>query len=173
MVGRPKLMALDRWISEQEGGEDEYIFDRMADGIKPKKLAELITAECGMNVSRGLLYAWRDFDKDGARLAKWDAAMKVRAEADLEDGGEILDTLAERKVVTSAEVSLATSRANWRKEMAKLANPEKYGDQQAKAVGNVAEMLLEALKVAGTARQLPKPEIPMIEAKVVDENEAA
>jgi hypothetical protein len=40
-------------------------------------------------------------------------------------------------------------------------------------VGNVAEMLLEALKVAGTARQLPKPEIPMIEAKVVDENEAA
>jgi hypothetical protein len=163
MSGRPKLQELDARIHELGG--DDYIFDKMRDGMNPKAIA------ADLGVSRGMLYHWRNLDATGERERKWTAAMSVKLEVGLDEGGEILDSLtANNRRPTTAEVQAANAQANWRREMAKMLDPERF-DRASTPFSNPAELLLEALKIAGTARSLPKPAPLTLTAEIINESE--
>jgi hypothetical protein len=144
MPGRPKLTALAKRI-EDEGG-DSVVLDRISDGESVAKIMKTY------NLSRRMFYDWVHMDSE--REKAWKAARRVGAEARVDEGRKILDDMAEPgKMPTNAEVSLANSRANWRKWEAGKADPETYGDDKAAVAVNlnIGDMHLQALIGGGLA----------------------
>ena len=71
--------------------------------------------------------------------------------------------LAAKEIFSSQEVQLATSRANYKSAMAKMANPL-YGDKQASGgqTINIGELHIGALRKHGSPDSLPAPPIGLI-----------
>ena len=171
MASRPFLKRLCKQI-ETLGGED-WVFDQISDGLSIQAIVDQIQMGKGKTPSRPQLYRWRDLPQHRAqRRERWSAARVMSADALLEDGGAILDDLATSDYLTSPEVSLASSRANYRKEMAKLANPA-YGDKQVDGgVINIGELHISALRRAGSPMSLPAvdtvAELPEADYEVIE-----
>jgi hypothetical protein len=160
MPGRPKLTAFSKHV--EENGGDEWVFGYVAEGLSMKKVAAKVGAS-----SRGLLYSWIDAGGE-ARKKALKVARAISAHSIAEDAGEILDELADSLTpVTSADVSLASSRAKYRQWMAGMRNRDEYGDQSGVQINvSVGDMHLDALRRNGAAQ------IPVIEAEVIEEEEA-
>ena len=156
MPSRPKLTALSQHI-EANGGED-WVFEFVAEGLSMKKVAEAVGAS-----SRGMLYSWIKAGGE-ERKQKLKAARRESAHNLAEDGVGILDDLADAQLVTSPEVSLASSRANYRKWLAGVRNREEYGERSALVEISIGDLHLEALARHSAAR-LP---IPEAEYEVID-----
>ena len=165
MPGRPKLQELDARIHEMGG--DEFIIDKLYDGVRPKDIAE------ELGVSKAQLYRWRDMDSTGNRRQSWEQAVKLKAELGIEEGGEILDNLtANGKRPTTAEVQAAKEQAGWRLGMAKMIDPERWDRAAMRENTPIADLLLAALMAKGSARnikQISAAQIPMITAEIVQE----
>ena len=139
-------------------GEDAFL-ERVADGETIKS----IVADFG--VSRGLFYSWVKSGGE-AREEKFRAARILSADAMVDDGLEILDALQDLTMLSNAEVSAATSRANYRRWLATVRNREEYGEKAGVNVNlTINQLHLDALRKVGhmpVAGDLP-------EAEVVDE----
>lgn len=160
---REKLHAFARHV--EENGGDDFVFDLIADGLPMRKVAE--ATGCS---SRGLLYSWIKLGGD-ERRRRLEEARKLSAHATAEDAGEILDDLAKSAVpITSADVSLATSRAKYRQWLAGMRNREDFGDRAGVEVNiSIGEMHIDALRrnsAAAIAAADPDEEIE--EADVVE-----
>lgn len=75
-----------------------------------------------------------------------DEGRKDGADAHADDILQIVDELAGKEDLTSAEVSLAKERVQARKWSAAMQNPDRYGKQDQKVTVNIGELHLEALK---------------------------
>lgn len=163
-----KLEALEATIAER-GGEDA-LWDRLASTEDIVDLAR----EYGTTLRT--LNAWKNKSDD--RRTSWDEALQISAHAFAAEGKAILDELhtkANKKYadrLESAHVALATARANQRLKLAAARNPAAYGERpqvQVNASFNIQQLHLEALKAKGSMAALPKPEIPTLEARVIEE----
>lgn len=149
MPGQPKFHELSQEIEGRGAADgvtgDEYVFDRLRGGETPGAIAK------SLDVSRGLLYKWRDASQE--RRSAWAAAMKDSAEARAEDAGELLDELV-GTALTPAGVSLARERASHRRWMAGVLDPDTYAPQQAAAgvTINIQGLHLDALRQYGRMR---------------------
>jgi len=140
MAGRPKLQALGKKI-ESLGGEG-WILDRIADGEKIATIAK------ELEVSRQLVYRWADATPERKDLVQ--AALRASAHSLAEDAGTVLDDLANSHELSSADVALASHRAQYRKWLAGIRNKEDYGDKAAATVQiSVGSLHLDALRIAG------------------------
>jgi len=137
---REKLHAYARHV-EDNGGE-EWVFGFVAEGHPMRKVAELTGCS-----SRGLLYSWIKHGGE-ERKKHLHAARKISAHCLAEDAGEVLDDLADSQVITSAEVSLASSRARYKQWLAGMRNKEDYGEKSSGVEINlsVGELHLDALR---------------------------
>lgn len=137
---REKLHAYARHV-EANGGDD-WVFGFVAEGHSMRKVAELTGCS-----SRGLLYSWIKLGGD-ERKRRLTEARKLSAHCVAEDAGEILDNLATSTTpISSADVSLATSRARYRQWLAGMRNREEYGDKAGVEVNiTVGEMHIDALR---------------------------
>jgi hypothetical protein len=159
MPGRPKLQILEQKIRELGG--DEWVFEQIADGVRPRVVAEKL------GISRSFLYYWKDLRAHPQRQEKWAFAMRVSAAAKAEEGEEILDELARRPIITAADVGLATSRAKYRQWLASSLDKETYGTQAGVQVQvNVGSLHLDALRVAGRVKP-SEPVGQIVEAEVL------
>ena len=146
MGGRPRLQALAAAIEKEDGGEDEAVFARLADGMTVSQVARIY------GCSRHLLYDWRNMPAHAERRKrKWEAAIAASGEALLEQGLEIVDDLGNRLGITPAEVSAANSRANYRARMAGIRDPRLSDKQQidVNVKGQIGVLHLNALRAAG------------------------
>lgn len=156
MTSRPIMRALAARIDVL--GEDE-VFMRIAEGAKMREVAEWL------GCSRGLLYMWIRSGGDD-RKAKFDAAREISSHGLVEDGQDILDGTIP---TTSADVSLAVARANYRKWLAGQRNKKDYGEPERgpSLQINVQSLHLDALRQHGAVR-LPAP-VPALEGgEIVD-----
>jgi hypothetical protein len=101
------------------------------------------------------------------------AAKKAKAEWHAARSGGVLDDLADdpTRILTAPEVSLANSRSNWHKWMASVTDRDTFGEkQQAVNVNvNLNDLHFNALLSHGKVPQLPAPEIPTIQAEVIED----
>lgn len=167
MSGRPVLQKLCRFIEDRGG--DSWVFDQIADGTTPGKVAAQVSLPGHGSISRPLLYQWRDAGGTERREA-WTHAMKSRGEALVDEAGDILDDLADG-MPTSAEVSLAKERANHRRWLGGKLN-DKFSDKPGDiniAVVNADDAFAAALKKHGMRQALPSPDIPEADFEVEEE----
>lgn len=158
-----RLLGLFSKHVEAHGGDD-WVFSFVEEGHSMRKVAELTGCS-----SRGMLYNWI---KNGgeARRAKLNAARKISAHCHAEDAGEVLDDLAQEGVISSADVSLASSRARYKQWLAGMRNREEYGEKAGVEINlSVGDLHLDALRrnSAGVVAPLP-PSAPVLEAEVVE-----
>lgn len=143
-------MDLNRRV-EALGGDD-YIFDRLAGGDPVGAIAR------DLGVSRPYLYTWRNQRPEALaaeRRRRWEESIELSADAKEEEGAEILDDLAARDIVTSAEVQLATSRARYRQWQAETRNRTRYGNETGTVINvNLGSLHLDALRARGSTRAL-------------------
>lgn len=144
MAGRPFLRKVNARIEELGG--DDWFFSMVGEGTPLREIAEEV------GCSRGYLYVWLDQrPTKEERRARYRAARRRSAEALEEEGREVLDDLAGDRGVSSAEVSLARSRANYRQWQAKVRDREQYGDRPGVEVNlSVGDLHLGALKAHGS-----------------------
>lgn len=158
MPGRPLLRKVNKVI-EENGGEDAVVFDRIAEGVPVGEIASELPC------SRQYLYMWRDEKGHRERRQeKWKRAMEARTDDMLEESIQILDDLHEKEPdPTTAQVSLAGRRADQRIGLAKMMNPEKYGDKKdsVEVNFNLGELHLGALQKHG--RMIPAEEQEQVE----------
>jgi hypothetical protein len=174
MPSRPYLRALTRWIEEQ-GGEP-FILDRIAAGESVGKIAKSIQLP-GRDkpISRAMLYYWRNAGGD-ERKKGWELAMKESAEALAEEAGEVLDNLSEEFDPTSAQVSLARSRSEYKRWLASKRDADTFGDRKSDVNVNVlslGDVHLDALRKLGSRDALPLPEaeaLPLLESSDAGED---
>lgn len=153
MAGRPKLQALKKQI-ESLGG-DGWIVDRIADGDKISDIAK------DLGVSRQLIYRWADASPERKELVH--AALRASSHSLAEDAGSVLDDMAKKTDLSSAEVALASHRAQYRKWLAGVRNKEDYGDKAAPTVQiSVGSLHLDALRVAGADPKIKEAEDAML-----------
>ena len=160
------LQDLIRTIDKAHGGEDGII-DRIAAGETVGAIAKSITTEKHGSPSRPLMYAWRKKGGD-ERTKRWEQAMVDSSHALVEDGMDILDNCSARD---SADVSLARSRAEYRRWTASRRNRDAYGDKQQIDLNqniDVGISHLEALTRLGNPVAIAE-HIP--EAEVLDSDE--
>tara|TARA_R110002096_G_scaffold8182_1_gene34423 strand:+ start:98 stop:616 length:519 start_codon:yes stop_codon:yes gene_type:complete len=158
MASRPFLQRLARAIVDLGG--DDWVFDQIADGRSIKSITDQLPGP----PDRSQLYRWRDIPAHREeRRAAWAAAKVQSADSRLEDGELILEDLAAKEIFSSQEVQLATSRANYKSAMAKMANPL-YGDKQASGgqTINIGELHIGALRKHGSPASLPAPPVGLI-----------
>lgn len=163
---REKLHAYARHV-EANGGDD-WVFSFVEDGLSMKRVAE----ETGCS-SRGLLYSWIKLGGD-ERKARLKAARKISAHSLAEDAGEVLDSLADEQVITSADVSLASSRARYKQWLAGMRNREDYGEKAGVEINlSVGELHLDALRrhSADAIAARPTPRVEEAEYEMVEEGE--
>jgi hypothetical protein len=147
MASQPVLRKLERYV-EQQGG-DAWIMDQLAAGLSVGQVAAGITLPGHGSISRPLLYNWRN--KSEARREGWALAMKLRGHALAEEAGEVLDSLV-GTAPSAAEVSLAKSRAEYRRWLAGRLNAEAYGEDKQALLNvnlNVGDLHLDALRRVG------------------------
>lgn len=114
-------------------------------------------------VSRAAVQAWIRTDPERLRPLIAEARLGA-GDGAAEEAGEILDVLAKQSELTTAEVSLANSRANHRKWLAGVWN-EMYRDRrgaEVKVEVDVRLLHLEALRAEGVRRN------PVVVATVVE-----
>jgi len=160
MPGRPLLRAFSEQI-ESEGGDD-VILSRIADGDSVGKIMG------DYNLSRNMFYDW--VHQSSEREKMWSRARRLGAEANVEQGQKLLDDLGSKVLLSNAEVSLANSRANWRKWLASKRDPDTYGDDKTAAVAlnlNVGELHLQALIGGGLAEPSLEVAGEVIDAEVL------
>lgn len=134
MAGRPLTQAgVDKLNTFSLEDIERRIFDRLADGVTVRELAE----ECG--VTKGAFYEWKK--QDPALAAAWDAALKARAETFAEDGIQILDDLTKVRIwtdsdgkehripLTAEEIRLAEARVKHRVWLASVSDRERFGQK--------------------------------------------
>lgn len=140
MAGQPKLRALCAQI-EREGGDD-VIFDQVVIGKSRREIMEQY------GVSMWMFMPWVRAGGE-ERKARLKEAEQLLAHALVAEGQAILDDPA--FVATSAEVSLRTQRANWRKWRAEKLNREEFGDAPPSVNVNVSlgDLHLDALLKRG------------------------
>jgi hypothetical protein len=167
-MSRPHLANLERRIAllgtDEIEGED-VIFERIASGENIGRIAQ------SLNVSRSMLYVWRDhLPHKERRQEKWEAARKLSAEALIETADTVLDALAETRDVTPAQVSIGRERVSLLKWRAGVMDRETYGDKSGGTINvqNLNILHLEALQRLGNMKPaaLPAPTEDM-EAEVV------
>lgn len=139
-------------------GEEE-LFALLAEGKTVAQLAERF------NVGRSSLYNWRDAG-GGDRLARWEAARRLSADAHVERAGAILDEAAE--VDTAAKASIARARSDFHWKLAERFSPGLYGDQSPSVVVNIGQLHLAALKAANP----PRVTTPTLEAEILEDDAA-
>lgn len=155
MPGQPKMRKLSRYIESQGG--DAYIMDRLAAGESVGKIAKSIILPGETKpISRPFLYSWRNKSED--RRKGWELAMQLSADALAEDAGDILDELAEEYEPTSAQVSLARSRSEYRRWLASMRDKEKYGEKKGDVNVNVLSLGDAHLEVLRKLGQRAEPE---------------
>jgi transposase-like protein len=141
MPGRPQLKALTKQIENLGGGD--YIFARIADGDSIAQIAR------DLEVSRQQIYRWADAVPE--RRDQMKMAVQMSADALAESAGEVLDSLVGADSLSSADVSLASHRAQYRRWLAGVRNRDVYGDSSGPTVQiNVGSMHLDALRMAGS-----------------------
>jgi len=163
MASQPFLRKIARDIVGHGG--DDWVFDQMADGVTIGKIVE------PLGCSRRILYRWRDLEPHReVRRQRWKDAMRESAEARLEKGEEILDELADKNdYPTAPQVSLATARSKYQREIAGVRDPEKFGDRKGATVEvHIGSLHLDALRQHGSPTSLPAPEPEVIEAEVIE-----
>jgi hypothetical protein len=140
------MAALEAAIAEA-GGEDA-VFERLADGERVRDIMR------SFGWSRPFFYQWLDHGAANKerRRAKYALAKRASAEAYAEDAGAILDDLAEQPVgeITPALVALSGKRADYRKWVAGMRNPEEFGDKAAGLTVNIGTLHLDALRQVGS-----------------------
>jgi hypothetical protein len=146
----------------------------LADGVPVGQVAK------ALGISRRYLYMWRDRPGHQERLKPmWEAAMKMSAEADLENSTmefdrldrEIMDDNGEtiRRIPAATEVQLVSGRAKFRQWLAAKKDPERFGDKNGVEVNlNFGDLHLQALQGAKASHALAPP---VIEAEVIEEDE--
>ena len=181
MAGRPRLRRLVQQIEDMEGGED-WLFEQIAEA---RTIGD-IAAE--LDISRRYLYTWRDRPGHKERLRpKWDAAMRLSAEAMLENATSSFDRLDRviehdpitgediRRVPAAAEVQLVSGRVKFQQWMAARRDPATFGDQAA-GVGAVnvnlsfGDMHIAAMTAVKAREALAPPieEAEVLEAEVIE-----
>lgn len=169
MPGRAVLRSLESKIASLPDGEDE-VFEMIASGLSIGKVAE------HYGTSRQQLYTWRDRDgQKERRREKWELAMKASASAKAEEGETILDELSERELPPStADVSLANSRAAYKRWLASVRDRETYGEkaQGPNVVVNIQALHLDALRKMGNMDMFPQAQPALVgttlEAELID-----
>lgn len=163
MPGRPVLRRLEKQIAN-EGG-DEFLLAQVASGLSIDKIMR------PFNLCRTMFYQWVH-NGGPEREAAWAQAKVESADALVEDGLNLLDDLADTVDPTSAQVSLAGHRANYRKWLAATRNRAVYGeDKSGVSVNlNIGQLHLDALRVAGRAET---PEIQDAEYDLLSDGEEA
>ena len=104
-------------------------------------------------------------------------ARTLSADAMADDALEILDMLQSQPLLSNAEVSLATSRANFRKWLASVRNRAEYGEREKAGVSlnvSIRQLHLDALRAGGRppVRMLETGDAEIREAEVVEESPA-
>jgi len=160
---REKLHAYARHV--EENGGDDWVFSFVEEGHPMKTVAELTGCS-----SRGLLYSWIKHGGD-ERKNRLRAARKVSAHSLAEDAGEVLEELAKKTLLTSADVSLGSSRARYKQWLAGMRNRDEYGDKSGVEVNiSVGELHLDALRrnSAELTSLVPGTEVEEAEYEVID-----
>jgi hypothetical protein len=161
-------------IEAKDGGE-EWVMDQLADGCTVRSIAE------GLGVSRRYLYMWRDRPGHKERLKPmWEAAVRLSAEADLENSIADFDRLDRviqvdedtgedvHRVPATSEVQLVTGRAKFRQWLAGRKDPERFGEDKGVNVNlNIGDLHVEAVEAVKQRHRL-EAQVPL-KAEVVEE----
>lgn len=169
------MQELERDIAAKPGGE-EWLFEQLSDG----RTVASVAAELG--VSRRFLYVWRDHEPHGPRRkAAWAAAVRMSAEADVDNIERYLDSLETKternedgstylRTPTSAEVQLVTGRMKYLQWRASKKDPATYGEKTTTEVNvNLGIQHLTALQ---DAKRLRAP-VQEVKAQVTSAPEPA
>jgi len=176
VAGRPRMRQLVADIEAKPEGV-EWVMDRLADGDTVASIA------ADLGVSRRYLYMWRDRPGHKERLKPmWEAAIRMSAEADLENSLEdfqrldrVIDTDATtgepiHRVPASSEVQLVTGKAKFRQWLASRKDPERYGEKDSGMNLNLnfGDLHVQAVQEAKRRHAL---QAPVVEAEVLEEEE--
>jgi len=155
VAGRPIMEDVERTLIEKYGG-DEWVFDQIAGGRAVGDIAQ------DLGISRRYLYNWRDQARHKDRRRRlWHEAMKFSAEAHAEKGLSGLTNLHDgERIPFPAEVTLATSEANYRKWLASRRDPEGFGDKKETLQINIGDLHLQALERQGPPPRLSSTPVP-------------
>jgi hypothetical protein len=171
MPGQPKMRKLTKYIEDRGG--DQWIMDRIAAGESVGKICKsIILPGDSQPISRPFLYTWRN--KRDERRVGWQLAMQVSADAHAEMAGDILDDLAEELDPSSAQVSLAKSRSEYKRWLARVRDRDKYGEEKQQAL-NVNILTAGDLHIDGLRRLGARPEpeaIETVEVELLEEGHA-
>jgi hypothetical protein len=173
MSGRPVLAAMESLIEDRGG--DDWVFDQLADGCTVRSIADQL------GVNRRMMYQWRDREgKKEQRKPVWEAAVRMSAEADLENTmvdfeklERTIETMPDGSTMvrspTNTEVALVTGRAKFRQWLASRKDPERYGERSDVNVNvNYGSQHLAAL---ADAKRLHAPVRTLLAAPVIDVSE--
>lgn len=173
MAANPIMRALEKLVSANGG--DRWILDRLANGERVGDIARDCIIEGYGPISRPFLYRWRDKSED--RREGWKLAMQDAAHAHAEQAGDVLDKLADADtlLLSSAQVSLAKSRSEYKRWLASKLN-EEYRDGPQVQVGILAagDLHLDALRQLGSMdryRVERAAEVVLIPAETGDDDE--
>lgn len=157
------LIEADGLAHGCEDGE-EYILRLMEGGASGVKISK------HYGYSRQMLDVWID-SVDGRR-DKVKAARKAAAESHADEGAKILEELALKKDLQSAEVTLAVSRSKYKQWQAEKADPQQFGQSQAQTQVNInlADLHFSALLQSGS---LKATDVPALPAEIIEDDAIA
>jgi hypothetical protein len=170
---------MNRVIREiDDRGGWEAVCDRIADGERIKDVAE--SFDCSVR----LIYTIKSLERwNGLYDDMWEQAMRIRAEAILEESERDFDRLDRvidtdaitgeeiRRVPMQAEVSLAQGRAKFRQWLAGKLDKERYGDKAGVEVNvqmSMGDLHVQALKQVKARHALPERVPEIIAAEVIE-----
>ena len=159
MAGRPELAAMERKVRELGG--DSYIMDQIADGASVGEVME------PFELSRPYFYVWLRAGGEQRELA-YERAKEIKSHLLLEDGKDDLDKVGADP--SSAQVSLASQRANYKRMLAGLLNRKDYGDKTgASTIVNIGELHLSALQAAGQRPVIESQPVLSLPAEITED----
>jgi hypothetical protein len=137
MPGTPFYNEMSRLI--EAIGEDK-LFLMIADGKPMQEVADVV------GCSRSMIYLWIRRSPD--RQEKFRMARELSSHVLAEDAGNVLDTAT---ATSSAAVSLAVAKANYKKWLAGVRNHKEYGEQARTPPVqiNIQSLHLDALREYG------------------------
>lgn len=151
MPGQPKLNALANAI-EDDGG-NAVILDRIAGGDYLTEVA----ADWAVSVQ--LLRKWIRADPE--RVAEYEVAKRLSADALVEAAGVILD---DANTISSQHIAKAKSRSEFKRWLAAKRDREQYGDDVASLNLNLdlGGIHLDALRSHGRAILIPEADVELL-----------
>jgi hypothetical protein len=174
MAGQPKtkrmlaelnaLIDADGLAHRCEDGE-EYILRLIEGGASGVKISK------HYGYSRQMFDVW--VDSVEGRREKVKAARKAAAESHADEGAKILEELALKNELQSAEVSLAQSRAKYKQWQAEKADPQQFGQPQQQTQVNVSfgDLHMSALLSHGLVKATQ--EGPILPAEIIEDDAIA